>query len=65
MKPSRRIAVACAALAAAGCVSWGQSAYDERAEAECEGLPGIEAQRECLNDLEDEQNRRNIPPRTP
>lgn len=59
MKRNAVIAAAVAALGLAGCSSWGQAAYDQRAERECEGLPGIEAQRECLRELEDERMRRH------
>lgn len=39
------------------CQSLGQDIYDEQSERECYDLPGAEAQRECLNELEDRRAR--------
>jgi hypothetical protein len=35
------------------CETLVQDIYDEQAERDCYDLPGAEAQRECLNELED------------
>ncbi|XBQ16286.1 MAG: hypothetical protein ABL308_00050 [Oceanicaulis sp.] len=43
----------------AGCETFLQDVYDERAEDECEQILDTEAQRACLNELEDERWRRD------
>ncbi|MGJ3231314.1 MAG: hypothetical protein ACFE0P_05920 [Oceanicaulis sp.] len=48
-----------AALPLAGCASFAQGVYDEQAEAECYEIPNAEAQRACLNELEDRRWRRD------
>ncbi|MGX6648710.1 hypothetical protein ACWCOP_12295 [Maricaulaceae bacterium MS644] len=42
-----------------GCQSFAQNVYDEQAEQECYEIMNAEAQRACLNELADEQQRRD------
>ncbi|MCR9129618.1 MAG: hypothetical protein NXI12_08860 [Alphaproteobacteria bacterium] len=46
-------------LLLSGCQTFVQNVYDEQAEQECYDLPGIEAQRACLNELERDRLERN------
>lgn len=43
----------------AGCASFAQDVYDEQAEAECHEILNVEARRACLDELADEQLRRD------
>lgn len=43
----------------AGCAKIAQSAYDERARDECEALRDIEAQRACLDSVDEDRHARN------
>ena len=53
------LALMLAALPLSGCASFVQGVYDEQAEEECYEIPNVEAQRACLNELEDRRWRRD------
>lgn len=51
----RRVLALLAVLPLAGCASFWQGAYDERAEQECEQIIDVDDRRACLAALEDER----------
>ena len=55
----RAIAVLLALPLLAGCANIAQSAYDERARDECEALRDLDAQRACLDSIDEDRYRRD------
>ena len=43
----------------AGCANIAQAAYDERARDECEALRDLDAQRACLDSVDEDRHARN------